>query len=272
MKKRVDEEPYWEPLPRQPLAPLQTALIVARNAIPVVGVLFFGWSAGQFLLISVFTIAFSVTCIGVVGAMVSTHKEQGNTGPVDDAKGWFIAFACAVLLSLLLTAMFGWVIAVITVSTGHPLFTPSLGWAAFTMIAAVAPMVLDQYRADMASDLTEAERRKRDQPRVMTLVISAAIIFVASGYSANLGRFGLTALVVFVSGLFLLRDARPDLMRELSRPRNRPPPPGYGEAGRNHNFLQLLWRGIGKRPTPPEKPAKTPVKARGSAATRDRSP
>jgi len=272
MKKRIDEEPYWQPLPRQPLAPVQAALNVARNAIPVIGVLFFGWSAGQFLLISVFNIAFSVTCIGVVGAMVSTRKEQGNTGSVDEIAGWLTALACAALLSLFLTAMFGWVIAVITVSTGHPLFTPSLGWAAFTMIAAIAPMVLDQYRADMASDVTEAERKKRDQPRVMTLVISAGIIFVASGYSANLGRFGLSALVMFVSALFVLRDARPDLMRELSRPGNRPPPPDYGEAGRNHNFLQLLWRGIGKLATPPEKPAKTPVKARGSAATRERSP
>jgi hypothetical protein len=124
----------------------------------------------------------------------------------------------------------------------------------------------------MASDLSDAERKMRDQPNILTLVVCAGIIFVASGYSADLGRFGLTAMVVFVSLLFLLRDLRPDLARELSRPANRPPPPEYGEAGRNHNFLQLLWRGIRTPSKPPEKPVKTPVKARGSAATRERSP
>jgi hypothetical protein len=272
MRKANDNEPHWEPLPRRPISPMQVAVGIVRNAIPLAGVLFFGWSAGQFLLISVFNIAFSVTCIGVVGAMVSTRKEKGEADTAGEITGWLTALAVATGMSLLLTAMFGWVIVVLTAANGQRLFTPSLGWAAFTMIAAVAPMVLDQYRADIASDLTEAERKKRDSPNVITLIVCAGIIFIVSGYAAELGRFGLVVMVLFVSALFLLRDLRPDLMRELSRPRNMPPPPEYGEAGRNHNFLQLLWRGITTPANPPEDPAKPVVKARGSGATRERSP
>src|SRR4249920_3328218 len=67
-------EPYWEPLARKQLRVTQTASIVARHAIPLLGVWLFGGSVENFLLLSVFNIALSISCIAVVGLAVSTRQ------------------------------------------------------------------------------------------------------------------------------------------------------------------------------------------------------
>ena len=85
---------------------------------------------------------------------------------------------------------------------------------------------------DLLSPLTAQERKQRDQPNVIVLVLSAGLIFMLSGYIADFGRFGLVTLAIAVNALFVFRDLRPDLMRELTRPKNMPPPKEYGEAGK----------------------------------------
>ena len=59
------------------------------------------------------------------------------------------------------------------------------------------------------------------------MVFCAGLIFMMSGYIMDLGRYGLMVMVVAVTGLFVFRDLRPDLMRELTRPKNRPPQDDY---------------------------------------------
>lgn len=226
--KPADDEPYWAPLPRQHFSAAQTIGIVTRHLIPLAGVLLLGWSAGQFLLLSVFNIAFTVSCIGTVGVAVSTRKEDGKGRSIAaEIAFWIQLLLVCAFLSVLLTVMFGWVIAVFAAAASpHGLFDRTLAWSALAILASAAPGLLQQYQADMRSSMTERERKQRDQPNVLVLVLCAGLIFILSGYILDLGRFGLVVMVIAVTGLFVFRDLRPDLMRELTRPKNRPPRAG----------------------------------------------
>ncbi len=212
------KEPYWSPLPRQRFSTSQTAGIVARHIVPLAGVLLFGWSAGEFVLLSVFNIAFSMSCIGVVGVAVSTRKEVGPSPNLADAIGsWLMLVLVGLILSLVLTGLFGWVVALFVA------WHMSIAWAALTMVIAAAPALFQQYQADMRSTLTEEDRKKRDQPQALVLALCAGLIFIMSGYVGVFGRYGQIVMAIAVTALFIFRDLRPDLMRELTRPKDRPP-------------------------------------------------
>ncbi|MCB1577228.1 MAG: hypothetical protein KDI81_07770 [Xanthomonadales bacterium] len=237
------EEPFWEPLARPGFTPAQTAAIVVRHLIPVGGVFALGWSAGQFLLLSLFDICFSIVGTGMLGALVSTRQEVGpGPDPAGAIGSWLAVLVATLVGSVLLTALFGWVIALFMVSAGDGLGEKSLWISALTMVLAAAPALWRRYRSDLAAGLSEAQRKRRDQPHVLVLVLNAGLVFAMCGFAADFGRFGLFALVVAATALSLLRDLRPDLMRELARPSDMPPPKEYGEAGRNHDFLLLLWQ------------------------------
>ena len=224
--RKSANEPYWEPLARQRLSPGQTAAIVVRHLIPLAGIIGLDWLAGQFLILSLFSIAFSVVAIGTIGVMVSTRQEVTvDAGIADKAGSWIFAIVLALVGSVILTAMFGWVIVVFTVISGESLFDGALFASALLIVISAAPGMLRQYRDDLASSLTEEQRKQRDQPKALGLVMSAGLIFIMSGYAPEFGRVGLVVLAFAVTALFIFRDLRPDLMRELTRPSNRPPPP-----------------------------------------------
>jgi hypothetical protein len=217
-------QPYWAPQGRPRYTRLETLGIIVRHLIPLAGMLWLGWSAGQFLLLGVFDIAFSVACIGVLGVAVSTRKTVGNsTGLADRLAGWLALICVGAGICLLLTALFGWVIVLLATDEKRPLFDVALVWSAFAMVAAAAPALLRQYQADLHSSLSEEQRKRRDQPQVLGLVMCAGLIFILSGQVAAFGKTGIALLVGGVVGLSLLRDLRPDLVRELTRPANRPP-------------------------------------------------
>ncbi|MEP7042276.1 MAG: hypothetical protein ABI843_04405 [Dokdonella sp.] len=242
-KKRLDE-PYWTPLPRPHFSTAQTAGIVARHLIPIVGVLFFGWSASQFLLLSVFNIGFTIACMGCIAAAIAQHRQAVPSASRADAiAGWITLFATGLLATLLFTAMFGWVIGLFVK------WKLSIVWGALATMVFAAPAVIQQYQTDLASPLTEEERKKRDQPNIIGLVLCAGLLFMMSGYIEELGRFGLVIVVIAATGLFIFRDLRPDLMRELTRPKNMPPPSEYGEAAKNHDFLGFILRGMKPKAT-----------------------
>lgn len=217
--KRRQIEPYWAPLPRRKLAPLQAAGIILRHLVPAAGVFVLDWSAGQFLMLSLFNVCFSIVCIGVVGVLVSTRQEAGpSPGAADALALWATAILLALAGSILLTAMFGWVIGVLVASSGGKVFSLGLAGSALLMVISAAPASFRQYKADLAAGLDEEERKRRDQPNVLVLVMMAGLVFILSGYAGEFGNWALYALVIAVTGLFLFGDLRPDLMRELVRP------------------------------------------------------
>jgi hypothetical protein len=218
-RKTKQNEPYWVPLPRQKFTPVQTAGIVLRHLVPAAGVFMFDWSAGEFLMLSLFNVCFSIVCIGVVGVLVSTRQQTGPSPNVMDAiAGWATGIALALIGSIMLTVMFGWVIGVLVASSGGTVFSWTLAGSGLLMVISAAPASFRQYKADLAAGLDEEQRKRRDQPNVLVLVMTGGLVFILSGFAGDFGDWALYALVVAVTGLFLFRDLRPDLMRELVRP------------------------------------------------------
>ena len=222
-KKRSIEEPYWEPLPRQRTSMQQTVAITVRNLIPVACVLFFGGSALEFLLLSVFSLAITIACIGVNGVAVSTKIEEANASTANAFARWILLIFVGLFIGLLLTVLFGWVIAVFASFGKKGIFTPTLLWSALAIAVSAVAELYRQYKADRHSGLGETLRKQRDQPIVLGHVLSAGLIFIMSGELLNMGRIGILVMTIAVTALFIFRDLRPDLMRELVRPRNKPP-------------------------------------------------
>ena len=162
MSKAKVNEPHWEPLPRQSFTPAQTAGIVVRHLVPVAGVFVLDWSAGEFVLLSVFNICFSIVCIGVIGVVVSTRQEIGPSPNAADAIGtWLFAMLLALVGSVLLTAMFGWVVALLMVSDGGNLFEFSLLVPALIMVVSAAPALYRQYTTDLVGGMCEGRASSR---------------------------------------------------------------------------------------------------------------
>lgn len=194
---------------------IEMAGIVVRNLIPPVMVIVFGWSIGQYVLLSVFDLTFAVTSIAMVGVSVSHREVMNASGPLDAFGSWLSVIGAGAFVSLLLTAMFGWVIALMAREASDHLFDGTLAWSALAIVLAAAPAMYRHYRADVASGLPEQVRKRRDEPRINVLMASLAAILFASFWAARGGTIGLYALAIAVTALSLVRDLRPDLLRRL---------------------------------------------------------
>jgi hypothetical protein len=204
----------------QRLTALEKAGIVARNLIPLLMIVAFGWSLGQYLLLSVFSLTFSVTSIAMVGISVG-HRESMHASALDALGSWLSVLAAGILVSLLLTAMFGWVVAVMAWQGDGVLFDCSLVISALAIVLAAVPGMHARFRADAASGLSEQQRMMRDRPEIDMQLASAAAILLGSFFAAQWGRFGVVVLALAVTVLSLVRDLRPDLLRRLLPPPER---------------------------------------------------
>jgi len=217
------EERYWSPLARQKFRTGETIAIIARHLVPLCGVLFFGASAENFLLLSIFGIAFTIACIGTMGLVMSVQDTINSKGLANKIATWIFLIAINLFVSLFLTAMFGWVLALFASESAMGLWNAPLGWSVLAIIVCALPGLYRQYSDDMNSKMSETDIKKRDQPQVLVHVLCAGMLFMMSGYVGDWGYYGLIAMAILVTALFIFRDLRPDLMRELTRPSNRPP-------------------------------------------------
>jgi hypothetical protein len=217
------EEPHWEPLPYRRLGAPQALAIVARHLVPLAGLWWLRGSVENFLLLSVFDIALGIAGIAMVGVAVSTRQENGDRGAPDSLAALAALVFIGAVATLVLTALFGWVIALIASASADGLWNAALGWAALVIVGMAVSGWIHQYRADLAAKLSEPARKRRDQPVVGGQLMCAGLIFLVSGYAASGGRVGVVLLAIAITALFIFRDLRPDLMRELTRPANRPP-------------------------------------------------
>lgn len=207
----VAAEAPWPTRPRFTHA--QVAAIVGKHLVPLVALWLFGGSAENFLLVSVFTIALAVVGMGLVGVAVSTRQTQGQRGTADTLAALGVLVVVGTIGTLLLTAMFGWVIVLVIATSPQGLWNAALGWAVLAVLLAALPDMVMQYRTDLAANQPEDVRRKRDQLKVGGLVLSAGMLFVLSGYIGEFGHFGAVIVAVVVTAIFILRDLRPDRFR-----------------------------------------------------------
>ena len=210
--------PYWSPLPRPVFTRAQQASIVLRHLVPLACVAVFGGSVLQFLLLSVFNIAFTIAGIGTVGVAVSTRQEVVSTGWADQIGALLALAAVCVGASLMLSFLFGWVLALIAASIEPGLWGPTLWLSLLGIVASALPGMFWQYRDDLDAKLPEDTRKRRDQPTVGVHLFSMMFVCLLSPFVLGLGRFGAVLMALLVTALFVFRDLRPDLARALARP------------------------------------------------------
>jgi hypothetical protein len=209
--------PYWSPLARPSFTRTQKASIVARHLVPLACLAFFGGSVLQFLLLCVFNLAFTIAGIGTVGVAVSTRQEAKSTGWADQVAALVTLAGVCSVLALVLSALFGWIIAVVGTSyETDGLWNQTLWWGVLGTVLAALPGMAMQYRDDLRANLTEDARKRRDQPVVGVHLFSAAFIFLLSGFTLGWEGVGATLLALMVTTLFIFRDLRPDLARALA--------------------------------------------------------
>ena len=204
------------PVPRRRPSPAEIFPIVVRNLVPLAGLLVFRGSVEDFLLLCVFNEAYALACLGVVGVAVSTRDTRIGTGMADLVAAWSTLAVVGIGATLLLTVLFGWVVALMAAQSPLGLWNAELGWSLAAIVAASLFSLAQQYRQDVASGASEALRRKRDQPLVGGHLFSAGIIFILAGYAAQWGLAGATVMAFAVTALFVFRDLRPDLMQDVA--------------------------------------------------------
>lgn len=208
------DEGYREPAPRQHFTRLQTASVIARNAVPLVGVVFFGHSAGNFVMLCVFNLALTIAGIGVVGVAVSQDGKYISNA--DRIAGLCTLALVGLGITALLTALFGWAIAVFIAQVEDGLFNLPLFWSALSIVLCALPALWRQFNDDLQSKLDEEARKRRDQPIIFMHVLSAGLIFVFCPYAFEFGRTGMIVAAFVITSMFTFRDLRPDLMGKLA--------------------------------------------------------
>lgn len=219
----------WSALaPPRPQRPGEIAAILLRSAIPIAGMLWFGWSVVQFLLLTVFNLGLTIGNIGMVGVAVSTLREAA---PQSVASGgarigvgqWITLLVVTAFIALLLTVLGGWPIFVISDNGLGVLGEPALWTSALAMELAVIPAMRADMRCKLQSPLSLAELQARDQPRVGSAFLGVGVSMILSAWAAGRHGFGVVFLVLAFTAFGLLRELRPDLVHEFLRPSNRPP-------------------------------------------------
>jgi len=195
----------------------QQTSIVARHLVPLALLAMFGGSVLQFLLLSVFNIAFTIAAIGTVGVAVSTRQEVTSTGWADQIGALVALAAVCIGVSLMLSFLFGWVIALVASDEAKGLWDPALWLGVLGIVASAVPGMVMQYEQDLRANLSEAARKHRDQPQVGVHLFSAGFIFLLSGFTLGWEGVGAVLLALLVTALFIFRDLRPDLARALAR-------------------------------------------------------
>jgi hypothetical protein len=209
---RVDDAPGGSGTPVRVQA-AHAAVVVIRHLIPVAMVVFLKGSASQFLLLSIFNIAFTVACIGGIGTAVSAAKRKSGRARGEGATA--VTIGAVVVVTLILTVTLGWWIVPIAAQEGDRVLTGSLGLSAVAIVVAALPSLRFHFADDMNSSLTESERMTRDRSNAGLLLLCGVLIF----FMANI------SLVVTMIGtvvLFIVADLRPDLIRASFLKRQRP--------------------------------------------------
>ncbi len=212
--KQSSDAFVWKPIPCPQLRPAAIAGIVVRHALPVITNLWFGWSVPQFIVLTVFNIGLSISCLAGYGAMESTIKEAGsNPSPAQQIGMWLSLTLWTLFFALVLTAIFGWVVlARLPEGTLHD---RALWLSALSMVMAAMPGYRDQILADIHAKLSVVQRRARDTPIAVILLTSGTLVLLLSWF---LPRENLVPLMLAATAFFIFRDLRPDLVYALSRP------------------------------------------------------
>ena len=208
-------------IPPRPARAIDIAAVVVRNAIPVIGIVAFGWSAVQFLVLTVFNLALSIVNIGLAG--VSAMTLRGDDGEPPQKIGFSdIAnfLGVGLFFTAILTALGSWPIFIISGADSDLLMRPDFWWSALAMVIASLPSVRAEIVDKVRSPLTLEQLKARDQPRIGIAFLGIVLSLMMSGWAARFGSIGLGLLVAGFTAFALMRELRPDVIAKgLNPPR-----------------------------------------------------
>lgn len=192
----------------------QVGAVLLRHLPPLAGLLALGWSAGQFLVCAVFNTVWPIGVIAATNVVVSDRQVAGATrGEAQQISDLLRLSAIALLVSLVLGALFGWIVVVMAMQGDARTFDRSLGASLAMTVFDGLPAAFSQYRYDLAAGFDEAMRKRRDQPTLFASLASAAILFFVSGQLAQWDRDAMRVLVFLLTALFIVRDLWPGWLR-----------------------------------------------------------
>jgi cobalamin synthase len=122
------------------------------------------------------------------------------------------------VVSLGLTAMFGWGLMMVASDTPGEVYNAMLGWSVFGIVLGTVPTLMKRYRDDRRGGLSEAQRQERDRPQVLLHVLCAGVLFFMWGLFGQFGTGGLVVLALLVTAVFTYRDLRPERLPRLLFP------------------------------------------------------
>lgn len=225
MSERAQRRDAWRALtPPRPTRAGQIVPILVRHAIPIAGMLWFGWSAIQFLLLTVFNLGLSIANIGLTGVTAATLRGAPGEAPARmDIGQWLNLIAACTFIALLLTALGCWPIFIIAARGLATLRDPDLWWSALAMELALIPALHAEICDKLRSPMSLEQLKARDQPRVGSAFAGIGLSMLLSGWAAGFGSYATVLLVIAFTALSLVRELRPDLVHEAIRPKDMPP-------------------------------------------------
>ena len=193
------------------------------RCFPAQGVKFFalGWSAVQFLVLTVFNFALSIVNIGMAGVSAMTLRGDGSAPPRNIGFGDVANFlGVGLFFAAVLTALGSWPIFIISGADSDILERPNFWWSALAIVISSLPSMRAEIAEKVRSPLSLEQLKRRDQPRVGIAFLGIVLSLMMSGWAARLGSIGLGLLVAGFTTFALVRELRPDVIAKgLNLPR-----------------------------------------------------
>jgi hypothetical protein len=198
---------------------VQIASVVVYHLVPVVSAISSNAAVARFLLLCLFNVVFGIMsgfCANVVVTLLQTpaRPSASHWGRIQP---WVSLALVAVSVSVLLALLFGWLVIVMLPNATRALADRQLWLSAAVMVAVALPRLVTRGAADLRARASEDARVARDRPAVLLQVASGFAMLILTSYAVSwLGDYWLYPLMVVLTGFFIFRDLRPDvILREL---------------------------------------------------------
>jgi hypothetical protein len=177
-----------------------TTRLLVRNLIPLIGILWLGWSASSFLLLVVFQLALNLSLIIVLRATTSLLLEARLEGRPVSLRGIVAVSLVATFLCAFPTALIGWPIVM-----GSPNEIADRGW--FIAVAAIVILAVSNLiaraRANAAASMSDAALNERTRRQFFLSLIGILPIAVMAALIGDAHSIG-TMLTVYLYVLFAI--------------------------------------------------------------------
>ena len=191
------------------VSPLAIAQIVARNITPLVGILFFGWSASNVLILYFVDTMLSLLVIfaGLAKSFSSLATDGIGTRIKTAFTVGFVALFLTAFIALPLGGPIGIVLAATDFSWRFAFYDHSLRLGILAQCIIALGSYFELYRALATHSPEQLQLKKRFGLVLMRWVAVMAVCYVGIGF---MGDFGVLLLVAAYIGASIVAEIAPD--------------------------------------------------------------